>query len=182
MLAVLQCDGGAMPCRSGGSVGAAAVSGGLDADRGRRHDGAGRLWEPLTKNLLYAAIATLVVAPLALGRGGRYARVLGSRPMVWLGEISYEIFLLHVVVMALVLGVVLHWPLFTGSMPVLFVLTLAITVPLAMLLRRITEPRRNIIWNSPPGTTPVGVYPDRWSPVPDGVRAGTSPGPSPRSR
>ena len=52
--------------------------------------------------------------------------------MVWLGEISYEIFLLHVVVMALVVGVVLHWPLFTGSIAVLYVVTLAITIPLAM--------------------------------------------------
>ena len=141
-----------------------------------------RLWEPITKNLLYAAIATLVVAPLVLGGGGRFERVLGSRPMVWLGELSYEIFLLHVVVMALVFGVLLDWPLFTGSLPGLFGLTLAITIPLAYALRRITEPRRNIIWHSPPRTTPVGAYPDRWSPVPDGLRAGTSPGPSPRSR
>ena len=96
-------------------------------------------WQPLAKSVLYAAIATLVVAPLALGDHGRYSRLLSSRPMVWLGEISYEIFLLHVVVMALVLGVVLHWPLFTGSMAVLYVVTLAITVPLAMLLRRLTN-------------------------------------------
>ena len=97
------------------------------------------VWEPLTKSLLYAAIATLVVAPLALGDHGRYPRLLGSRPMVWLGEISYEIFLLHVVVMAVALGVVLDWPLFTGSLAVLYVVTLAITVPLAMLLRRLTN-------------------------------------------
>jgi len=96
-------------------------------------------WQPLAKSALYAAIATLVVAPLALGDDGRYARLLGSRPMVWLGEISYEIFLVHVVVMALVVGVVLQWPLFTGSFAVLYVVTLAITVPLAMGLRRLTK-------------------------------------------
>jgi peptidoglycan/LPS O-acetylase OafA/YrhL len=106
-----------------------------------------RLWEPITKNLLYAGIATLVVAPLVLGGGGWFERVLGSRPMVWLGELSYEIFLLHVVVMALVFGVVLDWPLFTGSLPWLFGLTLAITIPLAYALHRLTEPRRNINWN-----------------------------------
>src|SRR6185312_10261945 len=98
-----------------------------------------RLWEPLTKNLLYAVIATLVVAPLALGAGGR---VLRSRPMVWLGEISYEIFLLHVLVMALLLGVVLHWPLFTGSLPALFALTLLVTIPLAWALHRVTQLRK----------------------------------------
>ena len=32
---------------------------------------------------LYAAIATLAVAPLALGDRGWYQRVLSSRPMVW---------------------------------------------------------------------------------------------------
>jgi peptidoglycan/LPS O-acetylase OafA/YrhL len=98
------------------------------------------LWEPLTKTVLYAAIATLVVAPLALGDRGWYARLLSSRPMVKLGEISYEIFLLHVVVMAIAMDAVLQWPLFTGSMMGLFTVTLAITIPLAWQLRRRTTP------------------------------------------
>ncbi len=104
--------------------------------------GADEWWQPLAKSVLYAAIATLVVAPLTLGDRGRYSRLLSSGPLVWLGEISYEIFLLHVVVMALATGVVLRWPLFTGSMIVLYGLTLAITVPLAVALRRLTETRR----------------------------------------
>jgi peptidoglycan/LPS O-acetylase OafA/YrhL len=99
-----------------------------------------RLWEPVTKTVLYAIIATLVVAPLALGGRSGYARVLSSRPMVRLGEISYEIFLLHVVVMAIAMDVVLRWPLFTGSMAGLFAVTLAITIPLAWQLRRHTNP------------------------------------------
>jgi len=103
-----------------------------------------RLWETIAKNLLYAGIGTLVVAPLVLGGGGWFERVLGSRPMVWLGDISYEIFLLHVPVMALTFGVILDWPLFTGSLPGLVGLTLAVTIPLAYMLRRLTEPRRNI--------------------------------------
>ena len=40
--------------------------------------------------------------------------------------------------MAVVLGEVLRWPLFTGSLAGLFVTTLAVTVPLAWLLRRLT--------------------------------------------
>jgi peptidoglycan/LPS O-acetylase OafA/YrhL len=98
-----------------------------------------RLWAPLTKNVLYAIIATLVVAPVALGGRGWFERRLRSRPMVWLGEISYEIFLLHVLVMALVLGVILRWPLFTGSLLGLFALTLLITIPLAWALRGLTD-------------------------------------------
>ncbi|MBO0677806.1 acyltransferase [Mycolicibacterium sp. S2-37] len=96
--------------------------------------------EPLTKSFLYACIATLVVAPLALGGGGWYERLMGSRPMVWLGEISYEIFLLHVLVMTVVLEA-LRWPLFTGSFAVLFTLTLLVVIPPAIALRRLTAVR-----------------------------------------
>jgi peptidoglycan/LPS O-acetylase OafA/YrhL len=58
----------------------------------------------------------------------------------WLAEICYEIFLLHVLVMALVLGVMLRWPLFTGSLLGLCALTLLIMIPLAWALRRLTDP------------------------------------------
>jgi len=98
-------------------------------------------WAPVVKSLLYAVIATLVVAPVALAGRDSYSRVLASRPMVWLGEISYEIFLVHVVVMALTMNLVLGWPLFTGSMPGLLALTLALTIPIAWLLHRVTRPQ-----------------------------------------
>lgn len=94
---------------------------------------------PLSKTFLYAAIATLVVAPLVLGDRGWYSRLLGSRGLVWLGEISYEVFLLHVTLMAVAMGLVLRWPLFTGSLAGLFTTTLALTIPLAVLLRRVTH-------------------------------------------
>ena len=93
-----------------------------------------------TKAVLYAAIATLTVGALVLGASDRYAAMLGSRPMVWLGEISYEIFLLHVVVMAVTMNLVLRWPLFTGSLAGLYVMTLAVTIPLAWALHRVTRP------------------------------------------
>ncbi len=99
-------------------------------------------WAPVAKSLLYATIATLAVAPLALGRRGWYSRFLATRPMVWLGEISYEIFLLHVLVLALVMHLVLRWPLFTGSMPELIVATLTLTIPFAWMLNRVTRPQR----------------------------------------
>ncbi|APE14457.1 acyltransferase [Mycobacterium sp. WY10] len=97
--------------------------------------------EPLSKAVLYAVIAMLVVAAPTLAAGGLSDRLLSSRPMVWLGEISYEIFLVHVLVMAVVLGAVLGWPLFTGSLAGLYLLTLAVTIPLAWLLNRLTRVR-----------------------------------------
>ena len=99
----------------------------------------------LTKTLLYAVVATLVVAPVVLtgpDRPGLYSRLLASRPMVRLGEISYEVFLLHVIVMEIALTSVLGWPLFTGSAGILFAVTVALTVPAAWVLHRITRPRR----------------------------------------
>ncbi|OBG18585.1 acyltransferase [Mycolicibacterium celeriflavum] len=102
------------------------------------------LGQDLVKVMFYAAIATLVVAPLALGDTGWYSRLLSSRPMVWLGEISYEIFLLHVLVMEIALVSVLRWPVYTGSVVVLFVVTLMLTIPAAWLLHRLTRPRRRV--------------------------------------
>lgn len=96
---------------------------------------------PVTRAVLYAGIALAVLAPLALGDSGGWTRFLSSRPVVWLGAISYEIFLLHVVIMAISMHLVLRWPLFTGSTIVLAALTLTLTVPLAWLLREVTAVR-----------------------------------------
>ncbi|MCB0945068.1 MAG: acyltransferase, partial [Mycobacterium sp.] len=64
-----------------------------------------------------------------------------TRPMVWLGEISYEIFLVHLVVMEIAMVEVLHWRVYTGSAAVLFVVTLLMTIPVAWLLHRFTRVR-----------------------------------------
>ncbi|OBB01504.1 acyltransferase [Mycobacteriaceae bacterium 1482268.1] len=98
-------------------------------------------WVPVTKALFYASIAMLVVGTAVLGPASRYTRILGSRPMVRLGEISYEIFLLHVAVMAVVMSLVLRWPLFTGSLVTLYLVTLGVTIPLAWTLHRFTSSR-----------------------------------------
>lgn len=97
-------------------------------------------WERVLKTVLYAVVAVGLLAPLVLDPGCGYARLLGTRPVVWLGEISYEIFLLHVIVMELAMALVLRWPVFTGSMPGLFAVTVAMTVPPAWLLHRYTRP------------------------------------------
>ncbi|MGH3643649.1 MAG: acyltransferase family protein [Mycobacterium sp.] len=103
------------------------------------------LREGLAKAFFYALISTLVVAPLAL-RGsddaqGWYTRLLASRPVVFLGEISYEIFLIHLVTMELVMVEILRFPIYTGSIFWLFAVTLVVTIPLAWLLHRLTRVR-----------------------------------------
>jgi peptidoglycan/LPS O-acetylase OafA/YrhL len=100
-----------------------------------------KLWEALAKSAFYAVIAALAVAPLALGNRGWYARALASRPMVFLGEISYEIFLIHLIVMEIAMAEVLHWHIYTGNMAALFAVTFVMTVPLAWLLHRFTRVR-----------------------------------------
>ena len=99
------------------------------------------LREALAKAGFYAVIATLAVAPLALGDSGLYARFLSSRPMVFLGEISYEIFLIHLLTMELVMVEILRYPIYTGSMAIVFVATFVVTVPVAWLLHRFTRVR-----------------------------------------
>ncbi|GAB3241989.1 acyltransferase family protein [Mycolicibacterium hippocampi] len=103
------------------------------------------LREALVKTAFYAAIATLLVAPLALtdqrAGAGLYRRVLASRPMVFLGEISYEIFLIHLITMELVMVEIVRYPIYTGSVWLLFTGTLVVTIPLAWLLHRFTRVR-----------------------------------------
>ncbi|MBP1821496.1 peptidoglycan/LPS O-acetylase OafA/YrhL [Mycobacterium sp. OAE908] len=121
---------------------------------------------PVVKALAYAAIATLVVAPIALNESGWYTKLLSTRPMVWLGEISYEIFLLHVPIMAVTTYLVLRWPLFTGSLPGLVAATLTLTIPAAWMLHRYTVSR-----------TPTVAAPEA---MPTVRGPGVTPSPSPR--
>jgi len=100
-----------------------------------------KLSEALFKTAFYAVIAALLVAPPALGDRGWYTRFLASRPMVFLGEISYEIFLIHLIIMELVMVEILQSPVYTGSMFNLFVLTMAFTIPASWLLHRFTRVR-----------------------------------------
>ena len=99
------------------------------------------LREALIKAAFYATIATLAVAPLALSDTGMYAKFLASRPMVFLGEISYEIFLVHLVTMELAMTAILGWRVYTGNTATLFFATFVVTVPVAWLLHRLTRVR-----------------------------------------
>lgn len=99
------------------------------------------LFQALTKNLLYLAIALLLVGPLVLADhgGGRATEWLLARPLQWLGEISYEVFLVHVPVLILTLRL-LGFRTFTGDLPSVLVITLGVSVALAWLLHRVTSP------------------------------------------
>jgi peptidoglycan/LPS O-acetylase OafA/YrhL len=101
------------------------------------------LSQALYKAVLYAAISALAVAPLALGDHGWYFRFLATRPMVWLGEISYEIFLIHLITMEFAMVYVMRDHVYTGSMPGLFLATVVVTIPLAWLLHRFTRVRES---------------------------------------
>jgi peptidoglycan/LPS O-acetylase OafA/YrhL len=103
------------------------------------------LREAICKMVFYGVIAALVVAPLAMDGGvpldGWYVRVLASRPVVWLGEISYEIFLIHLITMEFAMEFIVQANVYTGPMLFLFTATLVVTIPLAWLLHRFTRVR-----------------------------------------
>jgi peptidoglycan/LPS O-acetylase OafA/YrhL len=61
--------------------------------------------------------------------------------MVWLGEISYEIFLIHLVTMEFAMDYIVRAHVYTGSMLDLFVATMAVTIPFAWLMHRFTRVR-----------------------------------------
>ena len=94
----------------------------------------------LVKELLYLGVAVLLLLPVALrpGQPTLAAAVLTSRPLVRLGELSYGVFLLHLLVLTLLrraLGVTE----LGGSLLELLVLTLVGTLVLAALSRRLVE-------------------------------------------
>jgi peptidoglycan/LPS O-acetylase OafA/YrhL len=97
-------------------------------------------WEAFLKVALYTVAAGFLVLPLVFGpeREGLVRQVLASRPAWWLGEVSYGIFCLHLLVLRAVMHV-LHVREFTGSFLVVLVLTVLGTVALAALSRYALE-------------------------------------------
>lgn len=92
--------------------------------------------QAITKSMLFLLFATTLMAPFVIGdRPGPLGRLCASAPMVWLGEISYEIFLVHLVVMEFVVDM-LGYQTFQGSTVGVFVVTVAFTVPIAWALHR----------------------------------------------
>jgi peptidoglycan/LPS O-acetylase OafA/YrhL len=82
--------------------------------------------QALTKSVLYAGVACLALWPLVFGdqRAGATRRVLASRPVAYLGEISYGLFLFHMPVLITIYTVLDRSP-FTGSFVAVLVATWA---------------------------------------------------------
>ncbi|WP_420041686.1 acyltransferase family protein [Gordonia sp. MP11Mi] len=93
----------------------------------------------VAKHTLYAVVAVGLIGPLIVGSPDWWSRLCRSRPMVWLGEISYEFFLVHVMVLEFVMDL-LGYRVFTGSVLFAFVVTSAVSVPVAWVLHRATSP------------------------------------------
>jgi peptidoglycan/LPS O-acetylase OafA/YrhL len=89
--------------------------------------------DSVMKNLLYVTAAVLIVLPAVFPPpGARVLDLLRSAPLRWLGQISYGIFLYHLVVLELLVRW-RHEALFTGSWIELFLLTWTLTVVVAAL-------------------------------------------------
>lgn len=108
--------------------------------------------EAIARNLLYLGLAVLIVWPAVFGDRRWANAVFANRPMRWLGERSYSIFLLHLVVLQGAMNL-LGYHIFTGSATAVFVLTMAGTIALsavsfrfveqpAMSLRRLVRPKQ----------------------------------------
>lgn len=93
----------------------------------------------LAKNILYAAIAGLLVIPGVFAPAeGRFARALSHPALRHLGHLSYGIFCVHL----LLLELITDWrdmPLFAGRGVELFVITLVASIAVSEVLYRVIE-------------------------------------------
>jgi peptidoglycan/LPS O-acetylase OafA/YrhL len=95
--------------------------------------------EILTKNLLYASVATLLVIPGVFGpEGSTYHRLMSQPALRHLGHISYSIFLIHMPILTLVMAVT-DYELFGGHLFQIFGLTLVLTLLASEVLYRLVE-------------------------------------------
>lgn len=77
-----------------------------------------------TKLVLYAFIAVMVLLPVAFGPATRTRTILASTPAIWLGAVSYGLFLWHPFILEAIY-VLDDRPAFTGDLGSTFLLTAA---------------------------------------------------------
>ncbi len=104
--------------------------------------------QALVKFVLYGFIAVLIVIPAAFGHGTRTHKALESRPMLFLGRISYGLFLWHVLLLDVVFRLLGEQP-FTGHFFEVLVLTLSLSLVAAwlswVLIERPTQRFRHLV-------------------------------------
>lgn len=97
------------------------------------------LGEAVAKNLLYAAIAALLILPGAFAPPtGRYAEVLAWPPLRHIGHISYSIFCIHLVILHGVMRM-FDYKLFAGHGWTIFLVTAGLSIVAAEILYRLVE-------------------------------------------
>ncbi len=95
-------------------------------------------WEAVTKSTLYLVVAAAMVAPAALSGSAMATSLLGNRAMRYAGDISYGVFLYHLVVLRWVMTL-LGNSIWSGQLLQVLGLTLAASVALAAVSRRFLE-------------------------------------------
>lgn len=89
-------------------------------------------WEAALKVVLYTTAGAFFLLPLVFGpeRAGRSRQTLSGPVLFWLGEISYGIFAIHMLVLNQVFAL-FDIPIFTGRFVLVLSVTLLVTIALA---------------------------------------------------
>jgi peptidoglycan/LPS O-acetylase OafA/YrhL len=122
----------------------------------------GLFWQWTAEHFLFLAAAFFLLLPLVLGSPGRVAAALGSRFGALLGSLSYSIYLWHPQLMQWLQRTFDIKP-FTGQFPLLLVLTLATTLPVAAASWYLVEKpildytSRRLRGRSTRGTAPIAI-------------------------
>ncbi|MCE1178619.1 MAG: acyltransferase [Micrococcales bacterium] len=120
------------------AVSAAFLVAALSTAAGPRAVGETSAAQAVIKSYLYLGFAAALVWPAVMGRSRPVMTALANAPMRYLGDISYGVFLYHLVVLEGVMNL-LGNPVFGGSALPVLLLTLAGTIPLAALSYRYLE-------------------------------------------
>jgi len=120
------------------AVGVAALLAAMTPLAGPRSLTADTAGQAIAKNILYAVMAVSLVWPAVFGRGRTVGALLANAPMRYLGDVSYGVFLYHLVVLDLVMRL-LGNAVFTGQVVQVFPLTVLGSVAVAAVSFRFLE-------------------------------------------
>nr|WP_260173648.1 acyltransferase [Nocardioides albus] len=97
-------------------------------------------WEALAKSLLYGGAALCLVVPLVFGDqlAGPVRRWMAGPIPTWLGDISYGVFCIHMLVLVMAMRL-LNVEVFTGHFTLVLAVTLSVSLVAATLSRRFVE-------------------------------------------